>query len=237
MLFASTKPIIMHSFNAPEMWLVLQSLGVVLPNTVIPVEIGKDQTLLDQTKQAMNAAGVFSLSINKELDLAPEIKHLVSVSVRPENILVVSKSDAQSTSLTPVRIFSWSSHSFVANWVKDGHFFFESYLAEESKAQVLNYLSNLCHWERDLDNRNAGYVDATNNNNNSVKEVILLMATLGVTSDVPQTSVIAWFVHNGQIWLSDQTSQSSGSANNAPLRGGLPQLVLAIFEMIENLSP
>jgi hypothetical protein len=223
-----------HIFHAPEIWVILQTLGAVAPGLEVPPEIASDPAavrtaqanLLNQGKLLMDETGTLSLS--------PEIEALVRPAAYPETVFIANIADnAKTGKLARVMCFGWTPQALVVNWVdgsNDHHF--ESYDPQDVQGCIWNHLSYLCNLEVDDPDpaRAALAPQELEQQVAGLKQTVMLMAINGIQAPQQTTQALGWFVSGRSAWFMQKNEQGEQVVLGL---AGRDDLELAVSEFVE----
>lgn len=221
-----------YSFAAPEIWIILQTLGVIAPDAVTPPEFAPH---LYEAKTHLLQQGICRTTAQHEVYVTAEIEALVRVTATPEWVIVVNVADsAKLGQFVRLLCFSWTPDLCVVNWVDETtEHHFEAYSPQDSKACVLSYLFRLCNFEVE----EATTVSNTPDSQAMAKimaqadQIVWLLTVRKLQTVEQMTQTLGWFVSERQAWLMHPTVQNELPTIRPATKS---DIALAIFELIEN---
>jgi hypothetical protein len=230
---ASTQAKAVHQvFHAPELWVILRTLGVFAPGTEAPPELGRGAVRTAQAE--LLRRGAVLVDAEGRLSLAPEIDALVWPAAFPETVFIASVTDhTQAEPVEQQACFSWTKEALVVNWVdeaQDHHF--AAYHPMEVQDTIWDHLSGWVELEVDEPDAAAANVtaEAIERSVEGLQRAVLLTAVSQLGAPEQTAQALSWWVSGRSAWLM-QNSDPSGPVMLRPVGRG--ELGAAVFEFVE----
>jgi len=231
----SSTETVHHVFHAPEIWILLQSLGAVAPGLELPPELASDPGVVERARAALLVQGALVPDAEGRLSLDADIESLVWPVAYPDVVFVANIAhNPQAGQPAREMCFSWTPQALVLNWVdeasRDHHF--ESLGAEEAQDSIWDHLSHQC--DLDLDDRDPEQADPTASEMEQaagqMRQMVVLVAINRTQSIEQTTHALGWFVSGRHAWLMQKNGQGGELAPGLADQADIAQ---AVFEFVE----
>ncbi len=221
-------PIASRTFHAPEIWVILQTLGAVGSDWQVPPEIASKASAVRAAQTALRKRGLL-IEVQGEQRLAPPIEALVRPAVFPQIVFVANIADnATFGKLARVVCFGWTSTALAVNWVDEtNEHHFELYAPEAARDVVVNHLFDVCA----LDVEDAPSMPENfgpremEREMEQMRQSVMLMAASGIQSPEQASRAMGWFVSDRRAWLMQKDEQGAQLATRIASRADIASAV------------
>lgn len=223
-------PIASSIFSGAEIWLILQQLGALAPETAVPPEIASSEAQLAEAKQLLTKRGDITSDPQGAIQLAAAAESLVRPAIFPETACVATIADASAQSDQPrLACFSSSGQNVVINWVdRAQQHHFHAYQRADAPVAIWQYLAHTCDLAIDDQPASGATPTEIERAKSQARQTVLL-----VQVKLPEqlARALSWFVSDRAAWLIERQE----SADLPPRRVGQPALSQAVQTFVAQI--